>query len=65
MVNLYEDRERIIDMFKDPFEDMFLDKLIESKEQNQEIFGEIVEDKSFSDSVKEKTGTVLYSSAFI
>jgi len=46
-------RANKIDTFKYPFEDMFLNKLIERMDQNQEIFNKIVDNKSFGDSVKE------------
>lgn len=42
-----------IDTFKYAFEDVFLTKLIERMDQNQEIFEKILEDKKFGDTVKE------------
>ena len=42
-----------IDTFKYAFEDMFLNKLIDRMDQNQEIFDKIVENKSFGNLVKE------------
>lgn len=41
-----------IDTFKYAFEDLFISKLIERMDQNQEIFEKILEDKSFGDLVK-------------
>ena len=35
------------DTFKLPFEELFMNKLIERMEQNQDIFERIVEDKAF------------------
>ena len=42
-----------IDTFKYAFEDMFLSKLIERMDQNQDIFAKIIENKSFGSLVKE------------
>ena len=42
-----------IDTFKYAFEDLFITKLIDRMDQNQEIFEKIVEDKAFGDLVKE------------
>jgi type I restriction enzyme R subunit len=42
-----------IDTFKYAFEEMFLNKLIERMDQNQDIFDKIVENKSFGNLVKE------------
>jgi len=42
-----------IDTFKYAFEDMFLNKLIDRMDQNQDIFDKIVENKSFGNLVKE------------
>jgi type I restriction enzyme R subunit len=42
-----------IDTFKYAFEDMFLNKLIERMDQNQDIFDKIIENKSFGNLVKE------------
>jgi type I restriction enzyme R subunit len=42
-----------IDTFKYAFEDLFISKLIERMDQNQEIFEKILEDKSFGDLVKQ------------
>ena len=42
-----------IDTFKYAFEDMFLNKLVERMDQNQEIFDKIIENKSFGNLVKE------------
>jgi len=42
-----------LDTFKYAFEDVFLTKLIERMDQNQEIFEKILEDKKFGDTVKE------------
>ena len=41
-----------IDTFKYAFNDMFIDKLIERMDQNQDIFEKILEDKAFGDLVK-------------
>ncbi len=42
-----------IDTFKYAFEDMFLSKLIERMDQNQDIFDKIIENKLFGNLVKE------------
>ena len=42
-----------LDTFKYAFEEMFIDKLIERMDQNQEIFEKILEDQSFGSLVKE------------
>jgi type I restriction enzyme R subunit len=42
-----------IDTFKYAFEDLFLTKLIDRMDQNQDIFEKILEDKAFGDLVKE------------
>lgn len=42
-----------IDTFKFAFEDIFVNKLIERMEQNQDIFDKIIENKSFGNLVKE------------
>jgi type I restriction enzyme, R subunit len=42
-----------IDTFKYAFDDLFITKLFERMEQNQEIFEKILEDKAFGDLVKE------------
>jgi len=42
-----------LDTFKYAFEEMFIDKLIERMDQNQEIFEKIFEDQSFGSLVKE------------
>ncbi len=42
-----------IDTFKYAFEDLFIEKLIDRMDQNQEIFEKILEDKAFGDLVKE------------
>jgi type I restriction enzyme R subunit len=42
-----------IDTFKYAFEDLFIEKLIDRMDQNQEIFEKILEDKVFGDLVKE------------
>ncbi len=41
-----------IDTFKYAFEDLFIEKLIDRMDQNQDIFERILEDKSFGDIVK-------------
>lgn len=50
-----------IDTFKYAFEDLFVTKLIERMDQNQEIFEKILEDKSFGDLVKEMMMKKVYS----
>ena len=42
-----------LDTFKYAFEEMFIDKLIERMDQNQEIFEKILEDQTFGSLVKE------------
>ena len=42
-----------LDTFKYAFEEMFIDKLIDRMDQNQEIFEKIIEDQSFGGLVKE------------
>ena len=42
-----------MDTFKYAFEDLFVSKLIDRMDQNQEIFEKILEDKVFGDLVKE------------
>jgi len=42
-----------MDTFKYAFEDMFLNKMIERMDTNQEIFDKIIENKSFGNLVKE------------
>ncbi|MCD6459167.1 type I restriction endonuclease subunit R [bacterium] len=46
-------KSNTIDNFKYGFDDMFLEKLIERMEQNQELFARIMDDKSFADVVKQ------------
>ena len=46
-------RNNSIDNFKFGFEDMFLNKLIERMDSNQDIFTKIMDDKTFGDVVKE------------
>ncbi|GEQ87393.1 type I restriction endonuclease subunit R [Patiriisocius marinistellae] len=50
-----------IDTFKYAFEDMFLNKLIERMDQNQDIFDKIIENKSFGNLVKELMLKKVYS----
>lgn len=50
-----------IDTFKFAFEDVFLEKLIERMEQNQEIFERILEDQSFGSLVKQLIMENVYS----
>ncbi len=50
-----------IDTFKYAFEDMFLNKLIDRMDQNQEIFDKIVENKSFGNLVKKLMLKKVYS----
>ena len=42
-----------LDTFKYAFEEMFIDKLIDRMDQNQEIFGKIIGDQDFGNLVKE------------
>lgn len=53
-------RANKIDTFKYAFEDMFVNKLIERMEQNQDIFDKIVEDKAFGTLVKDLMLTKVY-----
>ncbi|MDA3872322.1 MAG: DEAD/DEAH box helicase family protein [Candidatus Marinimicrobia bacterium] len=50
-----------IDTFKYAFDDMFLKKLIERMDQNQDIFDKIVENKAFGDSVKKLMLKTVYN----
>jgi len=50
-----------IDTFKYAFEDMFLNKLIERMDQNQEIFDKIIENKAFGNLVRELMLKKVYS----
>ena len=50
-----------LDTFKYAFEEMFMDKLIERMEQNQEIFEKILEDNSFGSLVKELMMKTVYA----
>jgi len=50
-----------IDTFKYAFEDLFLTKLIDRMDQNQDIFEKILEDKAFGDLVKEIMMKSIYS----
>jgi type I restriction enzyme R subunit len=50
-----------IDTFKYAFEEMFLNKLIERMDQNQDIFDKIIENKSFGNLVKELMLKKVYS----
>jgi type I restriction enzyme R subunit len=50
-----------IDTFKYAFEEMFIDKLIERMDQNQEIFEKILEDQSFGGVVKELMMKKVYA----
>ena len=49
------------DTFKYAFEEMFIDKLIERMDQNQEIFEKILEDQSFGRLVKELMMKKVYA----
>lgn len=49
-----------IDTFKYAFEDLFLSKLIDRMDQNQDIFEKILEDKAFGDIVKELMMKKIY-----
>lgn len=49
-----------IDTFKYAFEDLFITKLIDRMDQNQEIFEKILEDKVFGDLVKELMMKKIY-----
>ncbi len=50
-----------IDTFKFAFEDIFLNKLIERMEQNQDIFDKIIENKAFGSLVKELMMKKVYA----
>ncbi len=50
-----------IDTFKYAFEEMFIDKLIERMDQNQEIFEKILEDRTFGSLVKELMMKKVYA----
>lgn len=50
-----------LDTFKYAFEEMFIDKLIERMDQNQEIFERILEDQVFGAKVKELMMKKIYS----
>ena len=50
-----------LDTFKYAFEEMFIDKLIERMDQNQEIFEKILEDHSFGSLVKELMMKKVYA----
>ena len=50
-----------IDTFKYAFDDMFLKKLIERMDQNQDIFDKIVENKAFGDSVRNLMLKTVYN----
>ncbi len=50
-----------IDTFKYAFEEMFIDKLIERMDQNQEIFEKILENQSFGGLVKELMMKKVYA----
>ena len=50
-----------LDTFKYAFEEMFIDKLIERMDQNQEIFEKILEDQSFGSLVKELMMKKVYA----
>ena len=50
-----------IDTFKYAFEEMFIDKLIERMDQNQEIFEKILENQSFGSLVKELMMKKVYA----
>ncbi len=49
-----------LDTFKYAFEEMFIDKLIERMDQNQDIFEKILEDQSFGGLVKELMMKKIY-----
>lgn len=50
-----------LDTFKYAFEEMFIDRLIERMDQNQEIFEKILEDQSFGSLVKELMMKKVYA----
>jgi len=50
-----------LDTFKYAFEEMFIDKLIERMDQNQEIFEKILEDQTFGSLVKELMMKKVYA----
>ena len=49
-----------LDTFKYAFEEMFIDKLIERMDQNQDIFEKILEDQSFGGLVKKLMMKKIY-----
>ncbi len=50
-----------LDTFKYAFEELFIDKLIERMDQNQEIFEKVLEDQAFGDLVKELMMKKVYA----
>ncbi|MCB4779035.1 MAG: DEAD/DEAH box helicase family protein, partial [Sulfurovum sp.] len=50
-----------LDTFKYAFDDMFMNKLIERMDQNQDIFEKILEDRSFGDLVKQMMMKSVYA----
>lgn len=50
-----------LDTFKYAFEEMFIDKLIERMDQNQDIFERVLEDQSFGALVKELMMKKVYA----
>jgi len=46
-------KSNTIDNFKYGFEDIFIAKLVERMDQNQDIFNKIMDDKTFASVVKE------------
>lgn len=50
-----------LDTFKYAFEELFIDKLIERMDQNQDIFEKILEDQSFGKLVKELMMKKVYT----
>jgi type I restriction enzyme, R subunit len=50
-----------LDTFKYAFEELFIDKLIERMDQNQEIFEKVLEDQSFGGLVKELMMKKVYA----
>ena len=50
-----------LDTFKYAFEEMFVDKLIDRMDQNQEIFEKVLEDQSFGGLVKELMMKKVYA----
>jgi len=53
VVYIFSVLSRGMDNFKYGFEDVFISKLVERMDQNQDIFNKIMEDKTFAGVVKD------------